>query len=269
MAILITGLISPVFSQKKTIDIDFEVNEVRYREFYGSSINDLEAEGAKQIALRLQQDVPFITFSDQIGDHKITFTLDKENTGIVSEDVHRVDMFMGVNRSDALQVDPISHEFRSLDRYIEPLPSTVEAFLQEIDAVLDFWLDQEKETIVREVFSQISLGERAHPDLQTKSWVMPFSQKSLSIGTNSEFLVRSKIQTSDILQNFQYEAKASGKVLESSTLYPVEYRGNILATLKGTDHIDVMDNVQVEGIYILKFIRAVLPETISPEEFDL
>lgn len=265
---LFVGLASTAFGQMKTVDVDFEIKEQNYRLFYGDSIGKLEVDGAKQLALRLQQHIPFIVFSDESGEIKMTFTINRQDTGLSNPFIHRIDLHMGLTLTGVVGKEPIAHGFRSEDRFNEPLPSTNEAFLQELDAVLDFWLDQEKETIVREVFSQISLGAKAHPDPQTKAWVMPFSQDGINIGKNSEFRVLSKIQTTEIQQEFQYDAKATGKVQETAVTYPSEYRGNILATLQSTDHLDVMGNVQIEGIYLIKF-RAILPDALAPDDADL
>lgn len=262
-----------IHAQTKQVEVDFQILENNYRIFYGDSIEDIQEKGKTLIAARLQQRFPFVKFGLQPGISQLLFVVDRQQTGLVNPLIHQVDLTMQLITAGNPGTNKITFEFRSADRFDEPLPNTNDAFLQELDFVMDFWLEKEQDGIVREVLSFISLADKALPDSQNRCWIMPFGEDSLLIGSESEFIVKSKLITPDIIRDIKYETIAAGKVQPTSTNYPLEYRGKILASLKMSAHSDIdkmtHSGLKVEGIYLTKFIRAVLSEPIPPEHFIL
>ncbi len=268
--ILFSGLAFPSLTQRKTIEIDFSIEEKSYLLFYGDSISGLETKAAQKLATRLQTHIPFIHFStDDNEGLTLHVVLDRQKTGLTNPFIHRIDMNMELVSPEGIVAGSITQEFRSEERFDEPLPNTNEAFVQGLDVAVDFWFNLEKEAIIDELFSKISLGEKAHPDPINKAWALPFSENGLSIGQNSELRVSSKIHNDQFRLNFDYDVEVKGGIPQASSLYPSEYRGNMLARLKDDKDVDRMGEVQIEGIYLMKFIRAIIPLPEAPDDSDI
>ena len=261
-----------VQAQLQTVQIEFQILEDDYRDFYGDSLPNLLVKGKEQIATILQSEFPFAKFGSEPSDNKLIITIDRQKTGIESLSIHQIDVNMTLITEDGVQSNTVASEFRGIDRFDEPLPNSNAAFLVELSFVLADWLKKERSGIVLEVMSHLSLAKEALPDKNNESWIFPFSEETLNIGMDSEFVVKSKLETPDRVENIDYSTVAKGRTQPTASAYPPAYRGKIFARLKpdAISNLDKMthNGLKVEGIYLIKYIRSRPIPTFSPDDFE-
>lgn len=258
--------------QKKVVLVTFSIDEVEYINTYGQNeIAIIEQAGADSLAKYLNLNYSYLSFKTNEGSINLHCSIDREKTSLTNAFIHQVDLSLFVKTNIEPSPFLISSIFREKEQYVEDLPVSKEGFLAILVTRIKYWFTNEREKIIEQVMSQVSLAEKAYPDSASKCWVLPFAEDELGIGMSSKFLVKSLLETDDIEREFIFQATHEGKVPESSVLYPLDYRGKIRAFLeKNDEHMDMLGNPQlsIQGIYLLKYIQSnnILP--VTPSDFD-
>ncbi|MFO7257683.1 MAG: hypothetical protein DIU61_008315 [Bacteroidota bacterium] len=264
-AVVITAWVTQASAQNRTVDVDLVIKEPRCIAYYEpEGIKAIEEQGAIQLAARMQSYLPFIQFSGNTGIHKLVFTVDREKeVGIYS-----IHLLMQLQLNNGAHYNTTPYVFRSAADFDAPLPDDYQGFIGALDNALDTWLSKEQSAIINDVFSNVSLGEKAHPIKSSQAWALPFSTETHKIGYHSEFLIKSEYTDNVAEWELLYPVEAKGRVLSASPTCPAEYVGNLMAAMKDLTDVDKINRVSVKGIYLTKYIK---PEsvTLPPDDNDL
>ncbi|MCW0484580.1 hypothetical protein [Gaoshiqia sediminis] len=268
---------------KKAIQLKFKITEPQYRIFYGSEIGDIEKECSVLMTGLLNKSFGFFRFTENEKPHVLHVELaDSERNASSHPGLKEVGFKLSLKQQSGLgSEEPVYWVFRPVERFIESLPDVKENIINEIVQVFRIGLLNNKETLVRNIFSKVEVADDFYFVEDKKLYIIPLSEKESNIARLSLFVLISLIpddliqaiplyDTTQVLGPIKSKAEAIAKYHLPAT-YP---EGSLaLKKLSAAEpgfsvNVSSADTVE-KKIYILKHLPLVNTdlEVVTPETF--
>ena len=240
--------------QKPTMMVTFSIRDTVYQEAMEANeetatLSDYESSGAEALADLLNDAFPFIDFTTVTSSTKISFTLVRKTLAINILDT------LGLGGHNKVVGNTI--QFRGITEVEKQAPANLDAFIEELQNKCTAWINQYRDNLILNLFSNIKLCDQATAKPEDGDWIMPFTRNTLRIGLGSSLLVKATIPS----KVCEFNTKAAG---------PPDFApdGNLVCSFVkdqvNSGCLNQILHASIEGVYLIKFEEPVLSQ-IHPQ----
>lgn len=267
--------------EKKTINVQFTIKEVAYRNYLGSQLGPCENTCTSKLIKYLNNTFGFFHFEaggeEPLLKIELTGKEESQNPNNFQKETGFKAYLMPPGNSNTGSL--VYWIFRPADRWIEELPESEEEFINEIVRVLINGLNdtENRNQFVENVLSKVEVTDNFYFIPQEKWIILPLTGKENNIARQSLFLVVTsvhKLGFEDI--DFYYKTQVVNAIRNISDLQeyhlPNIYQNGSLALQKlpddlaGTPFDSAHVNTNRKKVFILKHVPLV-SEDNAPVNF--
>lgn len=252
---------------KKAIQVKFTIPEKQYRIFYGSEVGNIEKECSTLMATFLDNTFKFFQFTDGANENVLHIELTNNERDLsTNSSLKEVGFKVFIKQPENLgSQNPVYWVFRPIERYIESLPDVNGEFIDEIIQSFKIGVSNNKEALVKNIFSKVEVAHNFHFIEDRKWFVLPLTEKENNIAKLSLFLIITSVPD-DLIGSKESEVitKVVGNIQKELAVgtnhLAVTYPKGSLVVEKDKNDINDLpielsdDGAVLKRIFILKYL---------------